>query len=85
MNCPIRISWQLWARSADLRSLSAITQLFEEILPYRQTLTPHRYKTTLIEILPQSLKDDPNDKDDPDGKDDPNDKNTILIPPLPIS
>ena len=67
--------------------MSAITQSFEEIIPHRQTLTPYRYKTTLIEILPQLLKDEiPRDstrfheippqslKDDPDDKDDPNDK-----------
>ena len=42
MSSSIWIIWQLWARSADSRSYSAITQSFEEILPYCQTLTPHR-------------------------------------------
>jgi hypothetical protein len=87
MNCPICISWQLWARSADSRSLSAIIQSFKEIIPYRQTLTPHCHKTTLIEILPQLSKDEilrdstrfheippQSSKDDPDNKDDPDDK-----------
>jgi len=84
MNSSIWVIWQLWARSADTRSYSAITQSFEEILPQRQTLTPRRLKTTLIEILPQLSQDEiPRDstrfhetpsqssKDDPDDKDDP--------------
>jgi len=49
MNCSICTIWQLWARSADSRSYSAITQSFEEILPHRQTLT---------EILPQLSQDE---------------------------
>ena len=44
MNSSIWTIWQLWARSADSRNYSAITQSFEEILPYQQNsyLNCHR-------------------------------------------
>jgi len=52
MNCSICISWQLWARSADTRSYSAITHFIWRnstsssglwhLIVKTQTLTPHR-------------------------------------------
>jgi hypothetical protein len=55
MNSSIWTIWQLWARSADLRNYSAITQLFEEILPpLSQDEIP--WDSTSVD------KDDPNNK-----------------------
>jgi len=48
MNCSTWIIWQLWARSADSRSYSAITQSFEEILPHRQDADSDRNPTSIV-------------------------------------